>query len=129
MSKFLVNQLTRREREVLYAVYELEEASVAKVQEHLGDASYNAVRRQLDGLAKKELISFRKSGRCFVYLPATSKAQQGAAALREVLDTFFEGSPALGFTSLLRTKDSRLQELELDSVRELLEEERQEKNG
>ncbi|TWT33943.1 Penicillinase repressor [Posidoniimonas corsicana] len=124
MTKALVNHLTRREREVLYAVYELGEGSVAEVQEHLADPSYNAVRRQLDALAKKELITFRKSGRRFLYSPAAPKMEQGVAALKEVLKAFFDGSPALGFTSVLRSKDRSLQEMEIESVRKLLAEDR-----
>lgn len=124
MNKAQVHQLTRREREVLYAVYELGEAAVAEVQEHLNDPSYNAVRRQLDALSKKGLITFRKSGRRFLYAPASSKMEQGAAALKEVLQAFFDGSPALGFTSLLRNKDLRVQESEIESVRKLLAAER-----
>ncbi|TWT77287.1 Penicillinase repressor [Posidoniimonas polymericola] len=126
MSKTLVNQLSRREREVLYAVFELGEASVADVREHLADPSYNAVRRQLDALAKKDLITPRKAGRRFLYAPTGPKMEQGVAALKEVLKAFFEGSPALGFTSVLRSKDQPLQEQEIEQVRKLLAEDRSE---
>ncbi len=117
-----VNELSRREREVLYIVYELGEVSVSEVQSALSDASYNAVRRILDSVSKKGLIKYKRIGRRFIYSPARSRVEEGTVALKEVLNTFFSGSAALGFMNVLKNKDQQLRELEIQNVRQLLEE-------
>ena len=127
MGRFDLKSLSRREREVLYLVYELGTATAADVQERLDPpATYNATRRLLETLCKKEAIQYRRSGRQYEYSPVRSRFEQGTAALAEVLNAFFDGSPALGFMNLMKTKDERLQNLELDNIRKLLDEAREE---
>ena len=89
-------------------------------------ATYNATRRLLETLGKKGVIQHRRSGRQYLYSPVRSRFEQGTAALAEVLNAFFDGSPALGFMNLMKTKDERLQDLELDNIRKLLDEAREE---
>jgi hypothetical protein len=55
-----------------------------------------------------------------------SRFDQGSTALLEVLNAFFDGSPALGFMNLMKSKDERLQDLELENIRKLLEDARNE---
>lgn len=127
MGRLDLKSLSRREREVLYLVYELGSATAADIQERLDPpATYNATRRLLETLSKKEAIRFSRNGRQYVYSPVRSRFEQGTAALAEVLNAFFDGSPALGFMNLMKAKDQRLQDLELDNIRKLLDEARNE---
>lgn len=124
-----LRDLTKREREILYAVYELHPVTVQKICEHIqSDISYNGVRRILDSLVTKELVKFEAKRRKHVYSPVQSSIDQGTRILREVIQTFFGESAALGFASLLKSKDSRLQELEINNLRQLLKEQRESDN-
>ncbi len=127
MARFDLKSLSRREREVLYLVYELGKATALDIQERLEPAAtYNATRRLLETLTKKGAVQFSRNGRQYVYEPVRSRFDQGTAALAEVLNAFFDGSPALGFMNLMKAKDERLQDLEIENLKKLLDEARNE---
>jgi len=46
----------------------------------------------LDRLVRKGALARRKVGRAFVYLPTASRDSMRRAAIRELLDGFFDGS-------------------------------------
>ena len=54
--------------------------------------AYTTVMTVLDRLVRKGKVSRRKVGRAFVYTPEASRDQMRRAALRELLDAFFDGS-------------------------------------
>lgn len=119
-----IRELSKREREVLYLVYQHHPASVHKIQENMqSEVSYNGVRRILDSLVSKKLVHSTKVGKKYQYSPVRSAMEQGTQMLKEVLMVFFDESAALGFASLMKSKDARLQELEIENLRSLLSEE------
>jgi BlaI family transcriptional regulator, penicillinase repressor len=54
--------------------------------------AYTTIMTVLDRLVRKGKVSRRKVGRAFVYKPEASRDQMRRAALRELLDGFFDGS-------------------------------------
>ncbi len=79
----------------LHALWALEEANVRAVQEAIAGTrrlAYTTVMTVLDRLARRGLISRRKSGRAFVYAPLESRDSIQRRALREFLAGYFEGS-------------------------------------
>jgi predicted transcriptional regulator len=46
----------------------------------------------LDRLARRNTVSRRKAGRAFVYAPQISKDSMRRLALKEFVDSFFDGS-------------------------------------
>jgi len=85
--------LSRRERQIMDAVFASGEATVNRVVETIPDApTAMAVRRMMHILEEKGYLKRREEGREVVYLPREAKAKAGQSALQRVLETFFGGS-------------------------------------
>ena len=54
--------------------------------------AYTTVMTMLDRLARKQMVSRRKVGRSFVYTPLISREQVRRLAVRELVDSLFDGS-------------------------------------
>ncbi len=83
------------ELECLRALWNLGEANVRDVREALTPKrplAYTTVMTMLDRLARKQAVSRRKVGRSFVYTPLISREDIRQLAVRELLDTLFDGS-------------------------------------
>jgi len=81
--------------ECLRALWALGEANVRAVREALQPRrtlAYTTVMTMLDRLARKQAVSRRKVGRSFVYTPLLSREDIRQLAVRELLDTLFDGS-------------------------------------
>jgi predicted transcriptional regulator len=86
-------RFSRRERQILNAIYAGGELSATEVWERLPDApSRTAVRTMLRILEDKGHLQHRKRGREFVYAPVLPREDAGQSALAGVLKTFFDGS-------------------------------------
>lgn len=97
-----VHSLTRREREVMDALYRLGEGTVGEVQATLTQkAHYSTVRAQLSVLEQKGHVLHHERYLRYAYVPVLPKEQAGIAALRHVLKTFFDDSIENLLTSLL----------------------------
>lgn len=85
--------LSRRERQIMDAVYAGGEATATDVVARLPDApTRTAVRTFLRILEAKGHLRHVKRGREFVYLPVRPRKTAGRSAFQRVLQTFFEGS-------------------------------------
>ena len=99
-------KLSRRERQIMDAVFAIGEATVKQVVEAIPDApTAMAVRRMMHILEEKGRLKRREAGREVVYLPTESKAKAGLTALRRVLDTFFGGSVDDALAAHLGTRE------------------------
>jgi BlaI family transcriptional regulator, penicillinase repressor len=115
--------LTRRESQVMDVIYELGEASAKEVQQRLPKPpSYSAVRAVLSRLVEQGHLKYRASGPRYVYAPATGKQKARQAALRKLVDTFFDGSPLHTMNALLGISASELTKEELDELAKAIEE-------
>ena len=86
-------ELSRRERQIMDAVYARGEASATQVVQDLADPpSRTAVRTFLRILEEKGYVKHRKEGREFIYHPIQPRRNVGKSALRRVLKVFFDGS-------------------------------------
>lgn len=109
--------LTRRESQVMEVIYALQEATAKEVRAQLPNApSYSAVRSVLTRLVEQGHLKYRESGPRYVYAPAAPRKRLGQAALRKVVDTFFDGSPLRTMNALLGISASRLSREELDEL-------------
>ncbi len=86
-------QLSRRERQIMDAVFALGEATVNQVVAAISDApTPMAVRRMMHILEEKGHLKRREKGREVLYAPRQSRMKAGNSALQNVLETFFGGS-------------------------------------
>jgi predicted transcriptional regulator len=78
----------------LTALWELGEANVQAVRAHLAPQkplAYTTVMTMLERLTRKRILERRKVGRSFLYRPLVSRDQIRALAVRELLDSLFDG--------------------------------------
>lgn len=118
-----LSQLSKRERQVMFLIHEMGEMSVQQLEAKIDPPATEAGARRLMGiLYKKGLIRMHKEGRKKIYSPVESSLDTGLKALRDVLGSFFKGSPSLGISKLLDTDSSKYSEKELDAIEDALTE-------
>ena len=79
----------------LRALWTLGEGNVKAVQQVVAESrplAYTTIMTVLDRLVRRGMIARRKVGRAFVYSPRASRDSMRKAAVRELLDGFFDGS-------------------------------------
>jgi predicted transcriptional regulator len=79
----------------LKAIWSLGEGNVKEVKEVVGRSralAYTTIMTVLDRLVRKGKLARRKVGRAFVYSLEASRDSMRRAAVRELVDGFFDGS-------------------------------------
>ncbi len=109
-----LEKLTRREREIMDAIFALgDSASVEDVRARLSDPpSYSAVRAMLAKLEAKGFIKHREEGLRYVYYPTKSRAVAQRNAITKLAHTFFGGSMRRAVTALLKHENWTDEDLE-----------------
>ena len=121
--------LARRERQVMDILYRMGEATAQEVMDEMPDPpTYSAVRALLATMIEKNLVSFRKDSRRYVYRPAVPEKKAKRSALKQLLSTFFEGKPENLVAALLDPKDQQLSTDEIEKIRKLIEPEKEDPN-
>ena len=119
--------LSRRERQIMDIVYREGRVTAAEVLELLEDPpSYSAVRALLRVLVDKGHLRHEEEGPRYVYRPTLSRERVRGKALKQVVQTFFEGSASQAVAALLDGSASSLSEEELDRLAALIEGAREE---
>ncbi len=122
MKRFEDGQISRRERQVMDILFRKGKATAEEVLAELPDPpGYSAVRALLVTLEQKELVTHSKDSRRYVYLPAVPEKKAKTTALKQLLATFFEGSPEKLVASLLDPKDQKLSPDEIARIRKLID--------
>jgi len=108
-------------------LYRLGRATAAEVLAELaGSPHYSTVRTQLRVLEEKGHVRHESDGLRYVYLPTLARHTARKAALRHLVDTFFDGSAASAVTALLGRDAGRLTDDDLDRIDELVQSARKE---
>ena len=90
----------------LNALWSLGQGSVKEVREMVAPSrplAYTTVMTVLDRLARRGIVTRRKSGRAFLYDPAVTRDAMRRLALREFVDCYF-GSSALELLEFLEAE-------------------------
>ena len=118
-------EYSRRERQIMDAVYRLGEATVSEVLAEIADPpSYSSVRALLRVLVDKGHLQHREDGPRYVFMPTVARERARMGALRQVVNTFFDGSAAEAVSALLGASSRKLSAKELDELSALIEAER-----
>ena len=117
MPKMRSESLTRREREIMNALFALgNRASAEDIRARLASPpSDSSVRVMLARLEKKGCLKHQQEGLRYIYSATTSPAVAQRSALRQYLQTFFGGSLKQMMTALV-TESSWTDE-ELDALK------------
>lgn len=119
--------LTKRERQIMDALYRLGRATAAEILAAMpGAPSYSTVRTQLRVLETKGHVRHEEQGLRFVYLPTVPRHSARKSALKHLVDTFFEGSTAKAVAALLGGEASRVSNEELQRIADLVQDARAE---
>jgi len=115
------NKLSRRERQIMDVLYQRQRASAAEIRESLADPpSYSAVRALLRILEEKGHIRHAEKDLRYVYFPTVSRERVRRAALRHLVETFFDGSAAQAVATLLDPSTAHVSRDELQRISELI---------
>jgi len=116
------SELSRRERQIMDAVFALGEATVNQVVETIpSPPTAMAVRRMMHILEEKRHLRRRESGREVIYAPRQPKEKAGRRALEQVLETFFGGSLEEALAAHLHSRKDRVSAEERERLIELIE--------
>ena len=117
--------LSRRERQIMDVIYARGQATAAEVVDALPDPpSYSAVRALLRILEEKGHLRHQQDGPRYVFLPVVPRDRARRSALRSLVRTFFDGSPAQAAAALI--DQAKLSPEEFERLRELIEKARKE---
>ncbi len=122
MSHRLRHGLSKRERQIMEAIYSMKSATAAEVHSAMPDPpSYSAVRATLQILVSKGLLAYRREGRRYVYTPTISHQRATQSAIRQLLQTYFDDSVEAAVAALLRMDRKRLSEADYRRLIELIQ--------
>ena len=127
MAKQRTQHLTRREREIIHAIFALNNRATSEaIRARLTDPpSDSSVRVMLTRLEAKGLVRHESEGVRFVYSATTSPAAAKRTALQQVVHTFFGGSLARMVASLVR--EGSWSDEEIEALRSEIERVRKER--
>jgi len=121
------SELSRRERQIMDAVFVLGQATVNKVVATIpSPPTAMAVRRMMHILEEKGHLRRRQSGREVIYVPCESRGKAGRSALENVLETFFGGSLEEALSAHLHSRKDGVSAEERKRLIALIEQARKE---
>jgi predicted transcriptional regulator len=117
--------LTTAELELMQIIWKLSEGTVADViaaMEMSQKPAYTTVSTLLRILEQKGILKARKEGRGHIYIPILTKVEYEAKAVRQVVESVFEGTPVALVKQLLNSGELNAKEVE--EIRKLLDQKR-----
>jgi predicted transcriptional regulator len=113
--------LSRRERQIMDIVYEVNQVTVAQVLEMIPDPpSYSTVRALLGVLEEKGHLSHKQQGPRYIYSPTLPREEARQTALKHILKTFFDNSTEDVVAALLNISEEDLSEKEYKRLTKLI---------
>jgi predicted transcriptional regulator len=103
---------TDRELDIMAALWDAGEATVADVRAHVRDElAYTTVQTMLRILEEKGYVAHREEGRAHVFYPLVEREAAGTSALDRLRRKIFGGSAELLLTHVVADRDLRPDEL------------------
>jgi predicted transcriptional regulator len=122
-----LTHLSRRERQIMDVVYRLGRATATDVLSQIPEPpSYSAVRAMLRVLENKGHLRHVLEGKSYVYFPTLARTRASRSALRNMLQTFFDGSTEKAVAALLDLSGAELSDEEFARLSRLIDQARQE---
>lgn len=121
MPKLTTIDLTRRESQIMEILYRRRRATVEEIRSELPDApSPSSVRKLLDIMIERGLLSREYDGPRYVYFPAVKPEEASRSALKQLLRTFFDNSPGSAIAALLDMTSAPLTPAEYRRLKALM---------
>ena len=123
MTDRMFSQLSRRERQIMEAVYMLGAGTAADIRAQLPeDVSDASVRKLVRILESKGHLEHARRGREHVYRPTVPRGRVQRQAASDLLRTLFRGSLSAAVSALLDASDGELSDDEAAAIRRLIDE-------
>ncbi len=112
------------------AIYRRRQATVAEVLKEIpSPPSYSAVRATLNILETKGFLAHKKDGLKFVYSPSIPQSKARQTVVRQLLQTYFNGSVEDAVAALIQSDRKRLSDEDFNNLIELIEKAKREEGG
>jgi len=120
-----IASLSRREREIMDALYALGRATAADVRKRIPEPpGYSAVRALLRILEEKGHVRHEQDGPRYVYVPVVTARRAQRTAVAHLVRTFFNGSAERAVAALIEGADTKLDDAEIERIERLVAEAR-----
>jgi len=86
-----------------------------------GNPHYSTVRTQLRILEGKGYVRHEEENLRYVYIPVVQRNEVGRSALKQLVDSFYDGSMENVVAALLGSEGSKLSQKRLDRIAEMVE--------
>jgi len=127
MTKESHMHLSRRERQIMHIIYRRGAATAAEVLKELPDPpSYSAVRAMLRVLEEKGHLTHEQQKLRYVFKPTISTDKARQSALKQLVQTFFDGSTEDAVLALVDSSDSKLSDEARRRITALIDQARKE---
>ena len=128
MAQSSIPHLSRRERQIMDALYQAGRSTAADIRAAIADPpSYSAVRTMLRILEDKGHVRHELDGTRYVYIPTVARDKAKRSALRHVVNTFFDGSASQVMAALFELSPRELDDEELARIRRMIDTARKDK--
>lgn len=112
-----LQELSKRERQIMDVLYQMGESTVGEVLDRIPDPpSYSAVRATMRVLEEKGHVTHKQDGPRYVYLPTVPQDTAKQVALSHLLGTFFNGSVEAAVMALVQMDETKLSNNELEKL-------------
>jgi BlaI family penicillinase repressor len=103
------------------AVQRRRSASVAEILAEIADPpGYSALRCTVNILERKGFLAHVRQGKKYVYSPTTPRRQALRGALRQLLSTYFDGSPVEALSAIVALHRKDLSAADIEQLRKLV---------
>ena len=125
-----LEQLGRRERQIMEIIYRRGSASAAEVLADLPDPpTYTAVRGMLRLLESKGHLRHEQEGPRYVYHPTADPDRVSKSAVRHLVRTFFANSASSAVAAMVGMYEDRWSDEDLDHLERLIDKARSKAGG
>lgn len=116
-----LQKLSRRERQIMDAIYALGEASAQDVLANIPEPpSYSAVRAMLAKLVNKDAIAFKQDGAKYIYYPKVAVGGARKSAIQRLVTTFFAGSVTDAILGLVKANEKNLSADDIERLEKMV---------
>ncbi|MFC1514215.1 BlaI/MecI/CopY family transcriptional regulator [candidate division KSB1 bacterium] len=127
MTKKMIPDLSRRERQIMDIIYQKGEASAAEIRKSMTDPpSYSSVRTFLRILEDKGLLTHIEQNLKYVYIPVIPQDKASESALQHLIKTFFNGSPEKVVAAIIGGTDTKMSKKKLEEIAKLIDQAKKE---
>ena len=122
MSQTDLQNLSRRERQIMDIIYRDAQATAQEVMVQMPEPpGYSTVRTLLGVLERKGYVYHKRKSYHYVYYPTMPAAEARSTALEHLVDTFFQGSATRVVSALIDLKQEKLSPEEFQELKRLIE--------